>query len=144
MTQLTVKATHWHIVCCLQDNVKQRKEAEARFQQMTADLQQKEQALADATEAKSAAEGKQAQLSEQLESAQQQQKDQEKSCADLAQQLEQANTRKSAAMEVMAMRKDEIDQLGEQFLAAQQHAENVQADSGRINKQLQVWTPITQ
>lgn len=137
-------AAHRMLVCCLQNNIKHRKEAEAHLQQTAADLKQKEQALANATAAKSAAEGKQAQPSKQLESAQQQQKDQAKTHADLVQQLEQANSRKSAAMEDLAKRKDEVDQLGEQLQAAQQHAESVQADLGKINKQLQVCTPVTQ
>ena len=47
-------------------------------------------------------------------------------------------------MEDLAKRKDEVDQLGEQLQAAQQHAESVQADLGKINKQLQVCTPVTQ
>lgn len=60
----------------------------------------------------------------------------------LTQQLEQASTSKSAAVEELAKKKDEVDHLTEELQVAHKRIEIVEADVERVNKQLQVRSAI--
>lgn len=112
----SISCVHDHLsgACYVQEHQKHLKEVEAHLQESKGQLQSTQQQHAQLEEANNG----------------------------LTQQLEQASTSKSAAVEELAKKKDEVDHLTEELQVAHKRVEIVEADIERVNKQLQVRSAI--
>lgn len=116
--------------CCLQDSQKHFREVEANLKETKAKLKQSEQALADVTAGRPASEQKQAELAQQLQSAQQSNDQLTSSNTDLSQQLADAKSVKSHVQ-------DNSQAVQQQLQAAKQQHVQMQEANTKLSQQLE-------